>query len=282
MTTRNHHDTSMHPGPSDVPEGLGEQLSAWFDGELPESEARFLQRRLEHDPELRGMYLRMQAASSCLRNQPWRVMDGDIAGRVHASIAAEAAPVAARRAHPWRWAAAASVAALAFLLVPRPGTDGAPSGAPVAVRADATTNPVPSPAVADLVVPRTAVASAPADAAPAVADRVVALQPPAAAQPAESPLPLSAQSPADFPLADTGNARQWPRSQLVAAGNAPALEAYLVRHNQMMASDGLGGFVPYVDVVAGGAATDEATNQAGDEGRASPAPVAPAGEDRAP
>ena len=30
----------------------------------------------------------------------------------------------------------------------------------------------------------------------------------------------------------------------------PAIEAYLVRHNQMLANDGMGGFVPYVDVVA--------------------------------
>lgn len=273
MTTRNHHDTSMHPGPSAVPEGLGEQLSAWLDGELPESEARFLQRRLEHDPELRGTYLRMQAASSCLRNQPWRPMDGDLAARVHASIAAESAPGAARRAHPWRWAAAASVVALAFLLVPRPGSDGAPAGVPVASRVEAASSAVPSPAVADLVVPRTAAADVPARVEPVA---VAGSDPVPGASPAtpESAAPLSAQSPADFPLAETGNARQWPRSQLAAAGNAPVLEAYLVRHNQMMASDGLGGFVPYVDVVAGGAATDASG--------AARAPAAPAGEGRAP
>jgi anti-sigma factor RsiW len=272
MTTRNHQDTSMHPGPSAVAEGLGEQLSAWFDGELPESEARFLQRRLEHDPELRAMYLRMQAASSCLRNQPWRPMDEGLAGRVHATLADEATPAATRRTHPWRWAAAASVAALAFLLVPRLGSDGTPSGTPVASRVEPGSNPVPSPAVADLVVPRTVLADASAQAAPAtVADRAAVLETSPAA--AESPMPLSTQSPADFPLAETGNARQWPRSQLVAAGNAPALEAYLVRHNQMMASDGLGGFVPYVDVVAGGAATDDA---------ATTPDAATAGEGRAP
>jgi hypothetical protein len=43
--------------------------------------------------------------------------------------------------------------------------------------------------------------------------------------------------------------KTWPRSTLAGA-DAPALEAYLVRHNQMMANDGLSGFVPYVDVVA--------------------------------
>ena len=39
-------------------------------------------------------------------------------------------------------------------------------------------------------------------------------------------------------------------SGLPGAANDPQLEAYLVRHNQMLANGGLGGFVPYVDVVA--------------------------------
>jgi hypothetical protein len=65
----------------------------------------------------------------------------------------------------------------------------------------------------------------------------------------ESPMPLSAQSPTDFPLVDRGDKRSWPRSDLIGAANDPAIEAYLVRHNQMLANDGLGGFVPYVDVV---------------------------------
>ena len=64
-----------------------------------------------------------------------------------------------------------------------------------------------------------------------------------------SPLSLASDSPTDFPLVDTGDKR-WPRSGLGATGGDPALEAYLVRHNQMLAADALGGFVPYVDVVA--------------------------------
>ena len=65
-----------------------------------------------------------------------------------------------------------------------------------------------------------------------------------------SPLPIASQSPTEFPLVDSGDERSWPRSRCSAARNDPALEAYLVRHNQMLANDGLGGFVPYVDVVA--------------------------------
>jgi hypothetical protein len=130
---------------------------------------------------------------------------------------------------------------------------------------------VPSPGSADLVALRVP-ASTPAPAAPVAAPsdpEAPALL--AATEPSElaSPRPLdnpAVDSPADFPLADTGEARRWPRSELVGASSDPAIEAYLVRHTQMLANDGLGGFVPYVDVVANGqpaaAADDDAEVQA--------------------
>ena len=46
---------------------LAEQLSALMDGELPEEQARFLRRRLEHDLELRAAWSRLQLASSCMK-----------------------------------------------------------------------------------------------------------------------------------------------------------------------------------------------------------------------
>ena len=77
-------------------------------------------------------------------------------------------------------------------------------------------------------------------------------------------MPLDSYSPADFPLAENGDRRSWPRSQVLMGRSDPSLEAYLVRHNQMLANDGLGGFVPYVDVVA----RDPASSQDGDESAA--------------
>ena len=63
--------------------------------------------------------------------------------------------------------------------------------------------------------------------------------------------PISCE-PAALVLALDGEvrARPWPRSPL--AQDDRAMEAYLVRHNALMAADGLGGFMPYVDVVAHG------------------------------
>lgn len=242
---------------SQAPVDPVEQLSALMDGELPDAEARFLLRRLEHDTGLREAWARMQLASQCLRAQPWRAMDGGFAEAVSAGIV-DVAPGATSR--PWlRWAAAASVLALGLVLAPRllqqpaapvSSLAEAPAEAPAEAR-----NLVPSPASADLVAARQPAMRA--TSATAAADRGADAPLVAAVEPSDqaSPLPLGsadAESPADFPLVDNGEERSWPRSELVSASSDPAIEAYLVRHNQMIAADGLGGFVPYVDVVSTG------------------------------
>lgn len=233
---------------------LAEQLSALMDGELGEEQARFLRRRLEHDAELRAAWSRLQLASSCLKGHRVQPMAVDCA-----AVRAADAAVAARR--PWlRYAVAASVAVLAVALAPRflgtpaPAEPNTAAIAGAEPAAGAVPAPVlPSPAAADLVAVH---ASAPASPAPAVqaasaqvaarSDGLVALN---AASAQASPLPPDPLSPTDFPLVDTGE-KAWPRSGLPGAANDPQLEAYLVRHNQMLANDGLGGFVPYIDVVA--------------------------------
>lgn len=231
-----------------------EQLSAFMDGELPEAEARFLLRRLEHDAGLREAWARMQLGAQCLHAQAWQPVAAGFAERVAAGIGAE--PAAAARRPLLRWAVAASVAALALVMGPRmlqPTAAPAPAFAEAPAAADEMR--IPSPASADLVaMRRPSPASAPAPTAPArdVADAPLVATTSSASDRA-SPLPLSATaeaSPSDFPLVETGEERRWPRSDLASADSDPSIEAYLVRHNQMMASDGLGGFVPYVDVVS--------------------------------
>jgi hypothetical protein len=212
----------------------------------------------------------MQLASQCLRGQPCQVLDAGFAERVAQNIAGSA-PGGSRRPL-LRWAMAASVAALALLMAPKLLPPSPMPEATIAeVPAPSMERGVPSPGSADLVALRVP-ASTPAPAAPVAAPsdpEAPALL--AATEPSElaSPRPLdnpAVDSPADFPLADTGEARRWPRSELVGASSDPAIEAYLVRHNQMLANDGLGGFVPYVDVVANGqpaaAADDDAEVQA--------------------
>ncbi len=189
---------------------LQEQLCAWMDGELPADEARFLQRRLQNDPVLRAQWERWQLASACLRGQPVRAMPADLCDRVAAAVAAEPA----RRVR-WPWLAAAAAAMLVAVLLPRlslrdPGPYELAPGAPLAE-------------------------------APAVPTAPQALPAPS------SPVPAPA-SVRDFPLVESGARKPWPRSPLLP--DEDAMSDYLVRHNALMAEDGLGGFMPYVDVVA--------------------------------
>lgn len=233
---------------------LDEQLSAFMDGELPEAEARFLQRRLEHDVELRAKWMRLQVAATCIKGQPWRPMLDSLSGQVQAELNQAPAVNPVSRRPLLRWAVAASIAALAIMLAPRlmPG-----NGSDAATVATSTATPdvervAASPASADLVaersIPVPAVAPTRVDSpAPTSAeDDIIAGATEATAL--ASSMPLS--SPADFPLVESGDRRTWPRSGLGSVAADPAIEAYLVRHNQMLANDGLGGFVPYVDVVA--------------------------------
>lgn len=200
---------------TDIDKSLLEQLCAWMDGELPPDEARFLQRRLERDPGLRAQWERWQLASACLRGQPVRRMPPELCERVAAAVAAEPA-----RRHRWPWLAGMAAAVLVAALLPRmlaqdPGAGIRTPEAQMAVTPAEVSRDGPS-----LLPPRSAPVS-PVEALPSVRD---------------------------FPLADSGVRKPWPRSPL--APDDRAMEDYLVRHNALMAEDGLGGFMPYVDVVA--------------------------------
>jgi anti-sigma factor RsiW len=239
-------------------EKICEQISAWMDGELPADEARFLERRLANEPDLRARWQRMQLASSCLKGHAFRPMPSALSARVAAAIAEPA--VAARARRPWLgWAVAASVALAAVVLVPSWNRGNAPSDAVVAQAPDSDaaaplTVPdlVPTPSSADLVAgSRESTIATPVALAPS--NVVVASAPGKAAQ-----------SPADFPLAADNGGKAWPRSPLAGSGDDPAMEAYLIRHNQMMGDDGLSGFVPYVDVVT----NDPQGADAGDQSEA--------------
>lgn len=210
---------------------LLEQLSAWMDGELPADQARFLQRRLESDPELRAQWERWQLASACLRGQHVAAMPEALAPAIAAAIAREP-----RRRGPWAWTAAAAALVLVAVLLPgRPDVE--PGPAPLAQAP--TSSPVPATA-RDATAAEAGVAAGGAARPPV--DELVAFATPTA-DGAVSPLP----SVGDFPLIQ-GERRPWPRSPL--ATEPQQLEAYLVGHNTLMAEDGLGGFMPYVDVVA--------------------------------
>ncbi|HEU0152640.1 MAG TPA: sigma-E factor negative regulatory protein, partial [Arenimonas sp.] len=112
---------------TDIDPRLKERLSAWLDGELPADEARFLQRRLDHDPALRAQFERWQLATACLRGQPVRLMPDGFAARVGDALAG-AGPARAR----WPWAAGVAAAVLVAALLPNMMATDAGRGLPPA------------------------------------------------------------------------------------------------------------------------------------------------------
>lgn len=167
-----------------------QQLSALVDGELAADEARFLLRRLQHDPELAACQERWQLFGDALRGQACAPAPSGFAERVAAAVAAEPAPVASgagkartpRRAGWLGWgggaALAASVAAVA-LFMGRTTLEGPQSGdgmalpvvasQPAAPPAQAPT--VPAAVTEASVDPATALAAAVPAAAVAAASR---------------------------------------------------------------------------------------------------------------
>jgi negative regulator of sigma E activity len=135
-----------------------QQLSALFDGELGLDEARFLQRRLQHDVELLAGWSRWQLAGDVLRGQAVAAAPAGFAERVAAAVAAEAAPVAAPVGRRGRWlpgaALAASVAALAMFMTRQAPEVNVPAAPIVEIASAADTLPAaprapaaPAPAV---------------------------------------------------------------------------------------------------------------------------------------
>lgn len=136
-----------------------EQLSALFDGELALDEARFLERRLQHDAALAGCVSRWQAIGDAMRGQGMALAPAGFSERVAVAVAAEAAPVPVARRDGLRrgWmpgaALAASVALVAFFAT-RQSPVATPGGEAPAVQvaqvsaADApqAPEPVPQPA----------------------------------------------------------------------------------------------------------------------------------------
>lgn len=244
-----------------------EQLSAWMDGELSREEAMFLERRLQHDEALQAMYSRLQMTSACMKGQSARLMPNTLCANIKQALAEES-PQKKTRSHIFAWAAAASLAFAAIVFIPGMMQNDSGSEPAFASKAEIVTSPntPASFASADLI----------ANTETAVSTSVVASSSGTAAgiTPAINPSSTEAAtgvlSPEDFPLIVSSEKKSWPRSP-VNANSDPALEAYLVRHNQMMAQDGMGGFVPYVDVVAteagqtGAGAPENADENPGDD-----------------
>ena len=248
--------TTRRPTLDKIDEHNRQQLSALVDGELGSDPARFLLRRLEHDPELQACQERWALLGDVLRGQAVAPAPADFAARVGAAVAREPAPAAASRRAvargSWRtWggsaALAASVAVVALFMGRQTVEDAGPAAdlpttviaseatlpvapdAPAGQAADASSGAplVAAPAVAIAAATRTQEASPRRSSASRnqqaarVAQRSEAPQRAVAAQ---APLvPTVPAGPAHaLPFGDVGalHARPWPRATL--APTAPS------------------------------------------------------------
>jgi sigma-E factor negative regulatory protein RseA len=160
-------------------EQIREQVSAFLDGELPNSETELLLKRLTRDGELRESFGRYALIGEAVRGTSRGLLTRGFSGRVNLAIDGELIPASehlppARGPRWWRpiagAAVAASVAAVAVVALQQRAV--APTlrvGAPLAARISVPTQSAVAPAAREAIsytVPATSPA-APAAIAPA-------------------------------------------------------------------------------------------------------------------
>jgi len=209
-----------------------EQLSAYIDGELSDSERRFFQKRLASDEALRAYCERAWIASSVLKSQPFQLMPADSAGRICAQCHA---PAGNRFGQPMRlvasFGALALVAALGYQLL-QPVDTQQPTLAKMPEAEPATVTVGPIQAVADSGRPA---------AAPDVSDGRA--KPAAVKVPSDDAALLAQGDPAQFELNEATRSKSWPTS-------SQGMEDYVVRHNEMIGANAGNGLVSYAQILA--------------------------------
>src|SRR5215470_6537089 len=102
-------------GKADDADSMDELVSALMDGELTRESARFLMRRLEHEPELAARFGAYHTIRACMRREP--VLAGSehfvsgIWARLDGQVQAVAAPARPRYGRWLRAAAGGAIAA---------------------------------------------------------------------------------------------------------------------------------------------------------------------------
>jgi anti-sigma factor RsiW len=208
-----------------------EQLSAYIDGELSDSERRFFQKRLANDEALRAYCERAWIASSVLKSQPFQLMPADSAGRICAQCEAPAG----RFKLPVRLVASFSaltlVAALGYQLLQPADT----AQSTLAATPDVTPSKV-------LIGPVLAVANSgkPAAALDTSEGRAKTIATQARRDDAKL---LALDDPAQFELNEATRSTSWPKS-------SEGMEDYVVRHNEMIGVNAGNGLVSYAQILA--------------------------------
>lgn len=206
-----------------------EQLSAYIDGELSDSERRFFQKRLAADAGLRAACERAWIASSVLRSQPIQLMPASCADAVTARCEGNAQTRA-----PWRMVASFAALAVAFGL----GLQLLPSGQREAVPL------AQGGSVSGQAKPASAPPAMAQQELPALAMAPVKETTPAAKPSGPTP-PISRDSgnPSEFALNEAVLAKSWPQRDAV-------MQDYLVRHNRMAGNAAGNDLIAFAELLA--------------------------------
>ena len=222
-----------------------EQLSAYIDGELSDSERRFFQKRLSSDVELRAYCERVWIASSVLKSQPFRILPNNCANIIGSQCEQKRSFVFT----PMR--IVASLGALAVVVgigvqLMKP-TQVSNNLAQTSV-SPVTTMPaqvVQSPSVAQSiqittdVAPNNPLQSANTTVKPSV----------------NNPQLIAKTDPSQFELNESTRSKSWPRSN-------QGMDDYLVRHNQMVDANSSNGLISYAQILT---EDESATQEQGDK-----------------
>ena len=205
-----------------------EQLSAYIDGELSDSERRFFQKRLANDAELRAFCERAWIASTVLKAQPFQLMPANSSEQ----ICTRCTEPVSRFNMPLRLVAAFATLALVTglgyqLMKPSEQSQTVVLQPPPPVSSDMQAAPVQS------VAQNTA--------RPEISQSAVA--PSAPINESANSQIVNQDNPAQFALNEATRSKSWPKSN-------QAMDEYLTRHNQMIGASASNGLVSYAQIIA--------------------------------
>lgn len=209
-----------------------EQLSAYIDGELSDSERRFFQKRLSSDVELRAYCERVWIASSVLKSQPFQILPKNCADIIGSQCQQKRSFVLT----PMRLVA--SLGALAVVV-----GIGVQLMQPSEMQNNvAQTNNSPVTALPALVVQSPSVAESAQITTDVVPNNSLQSANPIAAPNVNNPQFVAQTDPSQFELNESTRSKSWPRSN-------QGLDEYLVRHNQMVDANSSNGLISYAQIL---------------------------------
>lgn len=212
-----------------------EQVSAFIDGELSDSERRFFQKRLCNDAQLRAFCERAWIASSVLKSQPFQLMPINSAEQ----ICAQCETPAASFKFPLRLVASFGALALVAGLGLQLMKPSEPSIASLVKKP----NSVVVPAEVLTTAPETNNALLDLEQITHVNTTIKQVNSSALPSAAQNTQLATQDNPSQFELNEATRSKTWPASN-------QDMDEYLARHNQMIGSNANNGLISYAQILS--------------------------------